>query len=51
MVTINLNVNRKEYVVDVEPDTPMLWVLHNNLNLAGTKFGCGMAQCVFCQAG
>uniref|UniRef100_UPI00384D6C6D (2Fe-2S)-binding protein n=1 Tax=Aquipluma nitroreducens TaxID=2010828 RepID=UPI00384D6C6D len=43
-----LKVNRKEYQVDVDPSTPMLWVLRDHLNLVGTKFGCGMAQCGAC---
>lgn len=45
---IRLNVNRQEREVDVSPDTPLLWVLRENLGLTGTKFGCGMAQCGAC---
>jgi aerobic-type carbon monoxide dehydrogenase small subunit (CoxS/CutS family) len=45
---IALNVNRKEYQVDVSPDTPLLWVIRETLGLTGTKFGCGMAQCGAC---
>jgi isoquinoline 1-oxidoreductase alpha subunit len=48
MATINLNVNGKEHTVDVDPKTPVLWVLRDHLNLVGTKFGCGMAQCGAC---
>jgi len=48
MTTINLNVNGKKQVVDVDPNTPVLWVLRDHLNLVGTKFGCGMAQCGAC---
>jgi isoquinoline 1-oxidoreductase alpha subunit len=48
MATINLNVNAKNQVVDVDPNTPVLWVLRDHLNLVGTKFGCGMAQCGAC---
>ena len=45
---ITLNVNGKERSVDVSPDTPLLWVLRENLQLTGTKFGCGMALCGAC---
>ncbi len=45
---INLNVNGKQYSVDVAPDTPLLWVIRENLDLTGTKFGCGIAQCGAC---
>jgi isoquinoline 1-oxidoreductase alpha subunit len=45
---INLNVNGKTVEVDVDPSTPILWVLRDNLNLTGTKFGCGAAQCGAC---
>lgn len=45
---INLKVNGKDYNVDVDPSTPILWVLRDNLELTGTKFGCGMAQCGAC---
>ena len=48
MASINLNVNGKKQVVDVDPGTPVLWVLRDHLNLVGTKFGCGMAQCGAC---
>ena len=48
MAIFKLKVNRKEYQVDVDPSTPMLWVLRDHLNLVGTKFGCGMAQCGAC---
>ena len=43
-----LTINRKEFSVDVDPDTPLLWVLRNTLGMTGTKFGCGMAQCGAC---
>ncbi|MEW5850174.1 MAG: (2Fe-2S)-binding protein [Myxococcota bacterium] len=46
MVTFTLN--GKPYSVDVEPDTPLLWVLRDTLGLTGTKFGCGMALCGAC---
>ena len=48
MTTINLNVNGKHHAVDVDPNTPVLWVLRDHLNLVGTKFGCGIAQCGAC---
>jgi nicotinate dehydrogenase subunit A len=43
-----LNVNGKSHQVDVEPDTPLLYVLRDNLGLHGPKFGCGLAQCGSC---
>jgi isoquinoline 1-oxidoreductase alpha subunit len=43
-----LNVNGKTVEVDVEPDTPLLWVLRDALGLTGTKFGCGMSLCGAC---
>ncbi|MBK8292248.1 MAG: (2Fe-2S)-binding protein [Flammeovirgaceae bacterium] len=48
MAAINLNVNGKNQSVDVDPKTPMLWVLREHLNLVGTKYGCGIAQCGAC---
>ncbi|RJG01309.1 (2Fe-2S)-binding protein [Noviherbaspirillum sedimenti] len=45
---ITLNINGKESRVDAEPDTPLLWVLRDTLQLTGTKFGCGMALCGAC---
>lgn len=48
MATINLKINGKTEVVDVDPKTPMLWVLRDHLNLVGTKYGCGVAQCGAC---
>lgn len=48
MATINLNVNGKTQTVDVDPNTPLLWVLREHLELTGTKFGCGIAQCGAC---
>ena len=45
---VTLNVNGKTKNVDAEPDTPLLWVLRENLQLTGTKFGCGMALCGAC---
>lgn len=48
MAIYNLNVNGKKHRVDVDPATPILWVLRDHLNLVGTKFGCGIAQCGAC---
>lgn len=48
MSAFNLKVNKKEVQVDVDPSTPMLWVLRDHLNLVGTKYGCGIAQCGAC---
>jgi isoquinoline 1-oxidoreductase alpha subunit len=48
MASYTLNVNNKKYTVDVLPDTPLLWVLRDELNLVGTKYGCGIAQCGAC---
>ena len=45
---ITLTVNGKHRAVDATPDTPLLWVLRDHLNLTGTKFGCGMALCGAC---
>ena len=43
-----LTVNGKEVTVDLDPDTPLLWVLRDELRLTGPKFGCGVAQCGAC---
>ena len=45
---VRLNVNGREQQVDVDPDTPLLWVLRDTLGLTGTKYGCGIAQCGAC---
>jgi nicotinate dehydrogenase subunit A len=45
---ITLNVNRRRYTVTVDPDTPLLFVLNDDLGLRGPRFGCGMAQCGAC---
>jgi aerobic-type carbon monoxide dehydrogenase small subunit (CoxS/CutS family) len=45
---IKLNVNGAEAQADVDPDTPLLWVLRDTLGLTGTKYGCGMALCGAC---
>jgi len=43
-----LTINGKQYDVDLPPDTPLLWVLRDQIGLTGTKFGCGMALCGAC---
>ncbi len=48
MATYTLNVNGKSQTVEADPTTPILWVLRDNLQLVGTKFGCGIAQCGAC---
>jgi aerobic-type carbon monoxide dehydrogenase small subunit (CoxS/CutS family) len=45
---ISIVVNGEQRTIDVAPDTPLLWVLRDELNLTGTKFGCGVAQCGCC---
>lgn len=45
---ITLKVNGETYSVDVDPQTPLLWVLRDNLGLTGTKYGCGIAVCGAC---
>ena len=47
-MSISLIVNGGAYTVDVEPETPLLWVLRDSLKLTGTKYGCGIAQCGAC---
>jgi aerobic-type carbon monoxide dehydrogenase small subunit (CoxS/CutS family) len=48
MPKYNLSVNGKMMSVEADADTPLLWVLRDNLNLVGTKFGCGVAECGAC---
>jgi isoquinoline 1-oxidoreductase subunit alpha len=43
-----LTINGQPQEVDVDPDTPLLWVLRDNLGLTGTRYGCGIAQCGAC---
>ena len=47
-MAILLKVNNREHRVDVDPDTPLLWVLRDTLGMTGTKFGCGIAYCGAC---
>jgi len=44
----NLNINGKKYAVDVDPDTPLLWVIREQVGLTGTKYGCGIGACGAC---
>lgn len=48
MASITLTVNGKQVTVDVQPDTPLLWVLRDTLGLTGTKYGCGIGACGSC---
>ncbi|MDH3699428.1 MAG: (2Fe-2S)-binding protein [Flavobacteriaceae bacterium] len=48
MANFTLHINGIKQEVDVDPATPMLWVLRDNLNLVGTKYGCGVSQCGSC---
>jgi aerobic-type carbon monoxide dehydrogenase small subunit (CoxS/CutS family) len=46
---IELNVNGRSHTLDVEPDTPLLYILRNDLDLRGPRFGCGLGQCGACK--
>lgn len=48
MAKFEIQVNNEKRVVDVAPDTPVLWVLRDHLNLVGTKYGCGIGECGAC---
>ena len=48
MPTYNLKINGKSVAVNADEDTPLLWVLRDELNMVGTKFGCGISQCGAC---
>ena len=48
MANYTLNINGKKHTVEVDPSTPMLWVLRDHLHMVGTKYGCGIAQCGAC---
>jgi isoquinoline 1-oxidoreductase subunit alpha len=48
MAKYKLQINGRSYEADADPDTPLLWVLRDNLGLVGTKYGCGVAQCGAC---
>jgi isoquinoline 1-oxidoreductase subunit alpha len=45
---LGLNVNGRNYELDVDPETPLLWILRDSIGLTGTKYGCGIAQCGAC---
>jgi isoquinoline 1-oxidoreductase alpha subunit len=45
---VNLNINGEAYSVEAEPDTPLLWVIREQVGLTGTKYGCGIGQCGAC---
>ncbi len=48
MALFKININQQEHEVDVDPNTPLLWVLREHLDLVGTKYGCGIAMCGAC---
>lgn len=48
MASFSLKINGKIQAIEVDPSTPLLWVLRDHLNLVGTKYGCGVAQCGAC---
>lgn len=48
MATFTIKVNNQQREVNVDPDTPLLWVLRDELNMVGTKYGCGIGQCGAC---
>jgi isoquinoline 1-oxidoreductase alpha subunit len=48
MSKFSVSVNGRQHSVDVEPDTPLLWVLRDSLGLVGTKYGCGIGECGAC---
>ncbi|MDD7887284.1 (2Fe-2S)-binding protein [Flavivirga sp. 57AJ16] len=48
MPTFNLKINNKKHTVEVDADTPLLWVLRDQIDLVGTKYGCGIGQCGAC---
>src|SRR5688572_29888317 len=48
MAVVTLNINGRQQSVEVDPATPLLWVLRDTLGMTGTKFGCGIGQCGAC---
>ncbi len=48
MASYKLNINSKEYTIEAEPQTPLLWAIRDEVGLTGTKYGCGIAQCGAC---
>lgn len=47
-MTVRLTINKRPETLDIDPDTPLLWALRDHLDLTGSKFGCGIAQCGAC---
>ncbi|WP_018996799.1 (2Fe-2S)-binding protein [Hirschia maritima] len=47
-MAVTININGKDETIDAAPGTPLLWVLRDHLQMTGTKFGCGVAQCGAC---
>ena len=45
---LQLKVNGQQHILDIDPDTPLLWALRDHLNLCGTKYGCGIGLCGSC---
>jgi isoquinoline 1-oxidoreductase alpha subunit len=45
---VTLRINQQDHTVDVEPETPLLWVLRDSIGMTGTKYGCGISQCGAC---
>ncbi len=48
LASLTLNINRKEHKIVVSPDTPLLWVIREDIGLTGTKYGCGISRCGAC---
>ena len=48
MASYTLNINKTKVRIEAEPDTPLLWIIRDEINLKGTKFGCGLALCGAC---
>ena len=48
---VRLTINGTTHDIDVDPNTPLLWVIREQVGLTGTKYGCGIAQCGYCQSG
>jgi isoquinoline 1-oxidoreductase subunit alpha len=48
MAKYTLKINQQQYTVEADPQTPLLWVIRDEVGLTGTKFGCGIAQCGTC---
>lgn len=48
MPKVTITINERSHELDIDPATPLLWVLRDNLNLTGTKYGCGIGQCGAC---